>query len=164
MPDDARALLPLLLGLLGLAACGSPRAEGPAEGAGAPEPAPAAGAAVAADPLAGYDVATSMAGMFTAAWRPAGGKVPENEVFELDLLLFQGAETSAPLAGAEIHVSAWMPDHGHGMNRKPEAREVAPGRYRVRGMLLHMEGAWQLFVDVVAGGVSERAQFELAVR
>jgi hypothetical protein len=105
-----------------------------------------------------------MAGMFTAAWRPVGGAVPENEVFELDLLLFQGSTTDVPLTGAEVHVSAWMPEHGHGMNRRPETREVAPGRYRVRGMLLHMEGDWQLFVDVIAQGVSERAQFELSLR
>lgn len=123
------------------------------------------GASPAEDPLAGYSVATSRAGMFTAAWRVADpdGRtdVPENEPFELDVLLFEGAGTDVALAGAEVLVSAWMPDHGHGINRRPEAVEVAPGRYRVHGMLLHMGGFWQLFIDVVAGGVSERAQFEL---
>lgn len=123
-----------------------------------------AGTGHSGDPLEDCAIATSRAGMFTAAWKVAGGEsVPENEPFELDVWLFEGTGTETPLTGAELLVSAWMPDHGHGMNRKPEAEEVAPGRYRVRGMLLHMGGFWQLFVDVIRGGVSERAQFELTL-
>ena len=100
--------------------------------------------------------------MFTAAWSVVGADaIPENEPFELDVRLYHDAERTRPLTGAENVGSAWMPDHGHGMNRRPEATEVEPGRYRVRGMLLHMGGFWQLFIDVIAGGVSERAQFEL---
>lgn len=158
MPSAAP--VPALLALV-LAACGAPAG-------GAPPASPVAGpAASAAEPpapdLSGYAVATSLGGMFTAAWRPLGGPVPENELFELEVLLFEGADTATPLTGAEVLVSAWMPEHGHGMNRRPEAVEVAPGRYRVRGMLLHMEGFWELFVDVILGGVSERAQFELTL-
>ena len=154
-----------VLGCLLLAACAAPDGEAlpqPVDSGHGTAPAPPPDPP-AAD-LAGWDVATSMAGMFTAAWRPSGGAVPENELFELDVLLFQGADTAVPLSGAEVVVSAWMPDHMHGMNRRPEVREVAPGRYRVRGVLLHMEGLWQLFVDVIANGVSERAQFELTLR
>jgi hypothetical protein len=111
----------------------------------------------------GYEVAASRAGMFTVAWRPVGGVVPENEIFELEVLLYEGEDTVVPLTGAEVLVSAWMPDHGHGMNRRPRATEIAPGRYRVRGVLLHMGGFWQLFIDVIQGGVSERAQFEITL-
>jgi len=114
--------------------------------------------------LAGYRVAESSAGMFTAAWRVVDrASIPDNEPFELDVLLFEGADLAMPMVGAEVLVSAWMPDHGHGMNRRPVAVEVAPGRYRVRGMLFHMSGFWQLFFDVIRGGVSERAQFDLEV-
>jgi hypothetical protein len=157
---SARALL-----CLSLAACAARHDEAPPPPVDrVEEPAPAPPPGPPAADLAGWDVATSMAGMFTAAWRPTGGAVPENELFELDVLLFEGAGTAVPLSGAEVVVSAWMPDHMHGMNRRPEVREVAPGRYHVRGMLLHMEGLWQLFIDVIAGGVSERAQFELTLR
>ena len=117
-----------------------------------------------ADPLAGYQVAESSAGMFTAAWRVADrASIPDNEPFELDVLLFEHADVEKPMSGAELVVSGWMPDHGHGMNRQPLATEVAPGRYRVRGMLFHMSGFWQLFIDVIQGGVSERAQFDVQV-
>jgi cytochrome c peroxidase len=117
---------------------------------------------------AGYEVASSPAGMFTAAWRPVAGAVPVNELFEIELLLFDGREEGGrlgpPLGGAKVQVSAWMPEHMHGMSRRPQTAESAPGRYLVRGMLLHMEGSWQLFVDVMAGSRSERAEFALDVK
>ncbi|MEM7305522.1 MAG: FixH family protein [Planctomycetota bacterium] len=114
-------------------------------------------------PLPGYEITTSRAGMFTAAWRPLGDGVPNNEPFEIEVLLFEGAGIEQPLEGARVLISAWMPDHAHGMLREPRAIEESPGRYRVRGMLLHMGGFWQIFVDVVRDGVSERAQFELTI-
>jgi hypothetical protein len=124
----------------------------------------AAPAGPPADPLAGYSVAESSAGMFTAAWRVVDRvAIPDNEPFELDVRLFEHADVDTPMTGAEVVVSGWMPDHGHGMNRRPLAAEVAPGRYRVRGMLFHMSGSWQLFIDVIQGGVSERAQFDVQV-
>jgi cytochrome c peroxidase len=142
-------------------------------------------------PPADYQFTSSPGGLFTAAWRPMAGAVPVNELFEIELLLFEGrvdsrssaasgvpraAESGAsrlsppctgnlpPLCGAKVQVSAWMPEHMHGMSRRPESVETAPGRYLVRGMLLHMEGAWQLFVDVMAKGKSERAEFDLDLK
>ena len=111
-----------------------------------------------------FEFATSKAGAFTAGWRPVGGAVPVNELFEIDVLLFEGPGREKPLSGAKIQASAWMPEHMHGMHRQPQTEEVAPGRYRVRGMLLHMEGAWQFFLDVIAGGKSDRVEFALALR
>jgi cytochrome c peroxidase len=119
-------------------------------------------------PEAAYEVASSPGGMFTAAWRPLARTVPVNELFEIEVLLFEGRGTGQgadkPLTGAKVQASAWMPEHMHGMSRRPQTVETAPGRYLVRGMLLHMEGAWQLFLDVMAGGKSERVEFALDVR
>ena len=115
------------------------------------------------DPLADFRVGTSRAGMFTAAWRSHPAPLPVNEPFELEVRLFEGGADGPPLSGAELIVDAWMPEHFHGMLRRPRATEVAPGRYRVRGMLLHMGGRWQVFVDVIRDGVAERAEFELVL-
>jgi len=134
----------LLLVLVCLAFTGSPRAGDGAE----------------------FEFMTSPSGAFTAGWRPAetaGGVVPVNELFAIDVLLYEGRGREKPLRGAKIQASAWMPEHMHGMHRQPEAEETAPGRYLVRGMLLHMEGAWQLFLDVIAGAVSERVEFDLTL-
>ena len=35
------------------------------------------------------------------------------------------------------------------MIRRPRATDHGDGSYRVAGMLLHMGGYWQLFVDVI---------------
>jgi len=115
-----------------------------------------------------FVTATSPKGAFTAAWRPLAPAVPVNELFDLEVRLYEGRgageETQKPLAGAKVQTSAWMPKHMHGMSRRPQVVETAPGRYLVRGMLLHMEGSWQLFIDVMAGGKSERVEFGLDIR
>ena len=117
---------------------------------------------------AGYAVAVSPGGRFTAAWRPIGGAVPVNELFQIEVLLFEGRctgdGTSRPLCGATVQASAWMPEHMHGMNRRPNAIETEPGRYLVSGMMLHMEGFWQLFLDVTAAQGSERVEFAITLR
>jgi len=117
---------------------------------------------------AAFVTAASPSGAFTAAWRPLAPAVPVNELFDLEVRLYEGRgagdETQKRLAGAKVSASAWMPEHMHGMSRRPQVVETAPGRYLVRGMLLHMEGSWQLFIDVMTAGKSERVEFPLDVR
>ncbi|MBM4014119.1 MAG: hypothetical protein FJ293_04030 [Planctomycetes bacterium] len=113
-------------------------------------------------PIAPQWAATAK-GSFTVGWSPVGGPVPVNEPFEIDLLLFADPEKQQPLTGATVRVTAWMPEHMHGMGRQSQTREVEPGRYRVKGMLLHMDGLWQLFVDVTAHGKAERAEYALTL-
>jgi hypothetical protein len=163
-----------MLGLLACGSCRSPTDGGSAaDPAAATEPAPtaeaaAATAATAADaatepaPVAPQWAATAKGG-FTVGWSPVGGPVPVNEPFEIDLQLFSDPERQQPVIGAAVRVTAWMPEHMHGMGRQSQTREVEPGRYRVKGMLLHMDGLWQLFVDVTAGGKAERAEFALTL-
>ncbi len=141
----------------------------PAPGAAAPgpeAPGPAPGTPPAPAPLdprsdPSFHTIVSRAGRFTIAWRPLAGAVPKNEYFALEAYLYQG-EQAVP--GAELVVSAWMPDHGHGLVVQPRTTERGEGRYEVDGMLLHMRGKWELFFDVVKDGFSERAQFDLELR
>lgn len=112
-----------------------------------------------ADPA--FRAATSRAGTYTVAWRPLGGAVPKNEYFELEAYLYEGERL---LPGAELIVSAWMPEHGHGMIVQPRTLDAGDGRYQVSGMLFHMRGKWELFFDVVNQGLSERTQFDLEIR
>lgn len=136
-------IVSLLLSLL-LTACAGP-------GGGAPE-----------GPGVGWTAGTSLAGMFDAKWRAEPAPIPDNASFELDVVLTDRA-TGAPMEDVQLFVSAWMPDHGHGMVRNPEATHVGDGVYRVRGMLFHMPGEWQLFLDVVRDGISERAAFDVVL-
>jgi YtkA-like protein len=119
--------------------------------------------AAAVDPRSdpAFRVATTRGGTFTVAWRALGPGLRKNEQLELEVFLYEG---DRPLEGAQLAVSGWMPDHGHGMRLQPRAVETGGGRYLVSGVLLHMRGRWQLSMDVERGGSSERAEFELELR
>lgn len=54
------------------------------------------------------------------------------------------------------YVDAIMPAHGHGMNYRPEVEDRGEGRYRITGMLFHMQGAWRLRFDVETAAGAER--------
>jgi hypothetical protein len=125
----------------------------------AAELAAAAGAAQASHEGAEMRVAPSASGRYTLRWRPLAPEVPNNEPFELEFFL---EKDGAPAPGAEVVVRGWMPDHGHGMVRRPEVLDRGDGSYLVRGMLLHMSGLWELFFDVYEPGArKDRVRFEI---
>ena len=59
----------------------------------------------------------------------------------------------APGADAvrEVILDAQMPAHGHGMNYRPTATQLAPDRFRITGLMLHMAGRWRLTFDLIQG-------------
>jgi len=106
----------------------------------------------------GWHEALSERGTFRLAWRPARGALPRNEDFALDVAVWRDGR---PLRGATLVVRGWMPDHGHGMVRRPLVDEAGEGRYRVDGMLLHMRGRWQIDFDVTDGTTMDTVRFEI---
>jgi hypothetical protein len=56
-----------------------------------------------------------------------------------------------PEAVREVVLDAQMPAHGHGMNYRPTATQLAPDRFRITGLMLHMAGRWRLTFDLVQG-------------
>jgi len=101
---------------------------------------------------------TSRAGKYLVCWRSLSGSVPRNQDFELEAWVLRDG---APVRDAELTVTAWMPAHGHGMLRQPQAEAQEDGSFHVPGMLLHMRGHWQLFFEVLEGSLSETAECEL---
>lgn len=97
----------------------------------------------------------SRAGTYEVLWRSRSGKIPRNEDFELEAWVLRDG---APARDALLEVSAWMPDHGHGMLRRPRAELQSDGSFRVEGMLLHMRGHWQLFFELLEGTLAETAE------
>ena len=68
---------------------------------------------------------------------------------------------SAPLEGATVELSPWMPAHGHG-STDVEAVEEAPGVYVAQDVWLNMPGIWDLRVRVEAEALGElTATFEI---
>ncbi|MHC4832842.1 MAG: FixH family protein [Planctomycetota bacterium] len=106
--------------------------------------------------------AVTAGGGYLVRWRSGPAGVPALEPFSLEVEVEQSA--GVPLAeGATVLVDAAMPHHGHGMNFVPEVTRTGPGRYAVEGMLFHMRGRWELFVDVERDGVLERAQWTVVL-
>ncbi len=98
-------------------------------------------------------------GNFTVTVQPEGGAISKGKHFALDVALdpAPGAATVTAVA-----VDADMPAHRHGMNTKPEVTPAGERRYRAAGMLFHMQGEWEISVEVTAGGTVERASFPVS--
>ena len=106
-------------------------------------------------------------GRYRLRWEalPAAGgdamAVPKNTPFELRVVVEEGGR---PVPDARLDVTAWMDDHGHGMNRVPRVFPSGDGSYRVKGMLLHMAGDWRISIHVEGERTTEVAHFDLALR
>jgi hypothetical protein len=84
-------------------------------------------------------------------WNPE--KIEVGRFFEAEVVACR-----VPGAGAvsRIVIDAQMPAHGHGMNYRPKATQLAPGRFRFTGLMLHMAGQWQLTFDIFQGETRTR--------
>lgn len=58
-----------------------------------------------------------------------------------------------PVSGAELVISGGMPAHDHGLPTRPRVtRELGDGRYQLDGMRFHMNGYWELSIEIDANG------------
>ena len=97
----------------------------------------------------------STRGLFEVEVSTSPDPIPLNQPFELDVRLTSaGAPPSADVSWT-LRVEGWMPGHGHGMLRQAVVDELGDGRYRVRGMLFHMPGLWELRVLVIETRMEE---------
>ena len=97
----------------------------------------------------------STKGLFEVELRTSPDPIPLNQPFELDVIVSsEGAPPRSDVSWT-LRVEGWMPGHGHGMLRQPEVDDLGDGRYRVRGMLFHMPGLWELRVLVIETRIEE---------
>ena len=107
----------------------------------------------------GKQTALSNAGTYRVSWRADPDPIPLNEGFSIDVWIEDPADPALELESISLAADAAMPDHGHGMNRKPRVTRNTDGSFRVDGMMFHMPGYWELYLDVLRGAIRERAQF-----
>jgi hypothetical protein len=70
----------------------------------------------------------------------------------------------APLDGATVTVTPFMPDHGHGSALPPVTKPLGGGKYTVEKVYLSMSGLWRLTVSVqMPGGAIKEAAFQFCV-
>lgn len=69
-----------------------------------------------------------------------------------------------PIDNAVIHIEGGMPLHNHGLATSPQVTgALGEGRYRLQGMRFHMNGEWQLRLQIQHDGVTYRTTFNLTL-
>ncbi len=80
-------------------------------------------------------------------WEPERLKI--GQFFTAEVIV---CRRPGPEAVREVVLDAQMPAHGHSMNYRPTATQLAPDRFRITGLMLHMPGRWRLTFDLVQAG------------
>lgn len=79
-------------------------------------------------------------------------------VNSLEVIVHDNKNKDVP--GAEVSITPWMPEMGHGVTAKAEVTERGGGLYSVDNVVLSMVGHWQLKVKVAKAGVEDEAIFD----
>jgi len=157
-------------GLLASLACALPLAAGacerdPSNAAAGERNLPAASAApdtATSQPSAvEWRVASSAEDTYYVRWRPLSEPIPMADPFDVEVEVWTDEAMTRPADFDQLIVDAGMPHHGHGMNVVAEIERRADGSWVARGMLMHMPGRWQVYVDVLDDGRLERSQWSM---
>ena len=127
----------------------------------APESPPVETPAPEPEELDGKTTALSNAGTYRGAWRTDPSPIPLNEGFSIDVWIEDPDDPALSLESISLAADAAMPDHGHGMRTQPRVTRNEDGSFRVDGMMFHMPGYWELYLDVLRGAIRERSQFAI---
>ncbi len=105
--------------------------------------------------------ALSDQGNYRVTYTPTPNPVPLNEHFEMVVGVQHAQDEASPI---KIEIHADMPSHGHGINTEPSILDLGEGQFEVKGLLFHMKGDWELYVDIINGPLRERATFPLTLQ
>jgi hypothetical protein len=99
----------------------------------------------------------SDSGSYVVEYRSHPSPIPMNDMFEMTVQVRQRLKKS-PARNVVLQVDAGMSEHNHGMNTMPVVESLPNGQFRVRGMLFHMPGKWELSFVVKRGILSDKAE------
>lgn len=108
-----------------------------------------------------WRTAASADGSYFVRWRPLVEPIPMADPFDAEVEVYTDESMSQRAAYDRLILDAGMPHHGHGMNVVAELEQRADGSWVARGMLMHMPGRWQIYVDVFDDGRLERTQWSM---
>lgn len=92
----------------------------------------------------------SQRGIFTVHYESALDPIEINRMHSWTLVVTRDGE---PVENADITVSGGMPEHDHGMPTRPRiTADLGGGRYRLDGMRFHMNGEWEIALEIKADG------------
>jgi hypothetical protein len=93
---------------------------------------------------------TSQRGIYTVHYESTLDPIEINRMHSWTLVVTRDGE---PVEDADITVSGGMPEHDHGMPTRPRiTAELGGGRYRLEGMRFHMNGDWEIVLEIDADG------------
>jgi len=91
-------------------------------------------------------------GAVQAAGTVEGAPITVGKLFAVEVQV-------CPADAVLSRVDATMPEHQHGMNYRPRIQRVGAaqdGRWRAEGLMFHMPGRWDLRLDVLVAGRSQK--------
>jgi hypothetical protein len=100
-------------------------------------------------------------GQFELEVSPIPDPLPLNEQFKLMIVVCAGDRPGYPDPNARVQLDATMPEHGHGMYRRPRVTRLGDGVFLVEGMLFHMRGLWAIEFAVFSGYRSGQATLSI---
>ncbi len=98
---------------------------------------------------------------FRISYQPNPDPIPLNQHFRMTFLVQD--LSGKGLDGLKLKVDAGMPEHNHGMSVKPKLKALGKGRYEVRGLLFHMPGYWEVYLDTPYQDKLERTTFGMTL-
>lgn len=106
---------------------------------------------------------TSNGGRYVLEVREPEGGFQRGKPLAFDVRVMHAGDPDRALTDVELLVDADMPEHLHGTNRAPRIERAADGSFHVENVYLHMAGWWEVFLDVVEGPWTERAQMRVII-
>jgi hypothetical protein len=108
-------------------------------------------------------VMQSSSGLYTVSYRPSDSKaIPLSSIHTWELQVTTAGDM--PVEDARVRFGATMPEHGHGMNTRPEIRPSEKrGTYLVEGINFHMPGWWVVSVGITGNQGPELVRFNVVV-
>jgi hypothetical protein len=76
----------------------------------------------------------------------------------VDLIIHDKNDRDA--IGADVTVTPWMPEMGHGVFEDPVITEKGGGLYAVENIILIMSGHWELRINIKSEGMEDNAVFD----
>lgn len=113
---------------------------------------------------------TGMNALYTFKLMSADPPTPSRQKLGTWVVQISWEATGAPVTGASLSVSPFMPDHQHGPGAyTPQIMELAtPGQYQISDINTWMPGYWEITIDAITGAatpakVEDTAVFKVCV-
>jgi hypothetical protein len=103
----------------------------------------------------------SNGGRYAVELETSPSQVQVNQPFDVTVWVMPTSSASPAL---DVQVDARMPAHFHGMTRLAKVTRGSGNSWKAEGMLFHMPGHWELYVDITENGLTERAQLDVDLR